>query len=390
MTGLSMTNDNSIFGIRTGSRKYLYPTLRELRHFLESPKTPGGQELHSNDLARYQDLLDSVTEFERRKLRSSSWQNVRETIFFRVLSHSQFANAALKLEVVQYKYYLHAFMSLDFKEPLSLIASGEAGMSRLDPKIKTDAVIFDQLRGMIKDQQNKLEAMRKQGIALEKELEHIALYIRDNLMKIAKRCETAIVILAELQVRQNKEALLIEEIKGDFKERLRTALRNGPVTRAHLVLVKRAVSNITRKLPVLIREDLYSMSGLYEAIYAHGLTISREIDAHMAGSGSSKGGNSEEDRERFVQVGRVLVSLVSDFQPTEIQNPTSHANILLGKRHKMIDSVFELLQKERRARKNRRSGMERRTSHDPSYKEPDRRHLKSRRERPTRKDWLAA
>jgi len=389
-----MTNDNSIFGIRFGSRDDLYPTLEDLRVFLESPKTPGGQELHRNDLARYQELLDSVAAFERRKLQATSWQNVRETLFFHVISHSQFASVALKLEVVQYKYHLHALMTLDFKEPLVRIKSAEDEMRTLDPNSKADAVKLDRLRGVVKDQQKKLETLRKQRTALEKELGHIARYIRDNLLKIAKRCETAIVILAELQVRQDKEKLLIEGVKVDFKERLRTALRQGPITKAHLAIVKRAVANITQKLSILIREDLYAMSGLYEAIYVHGLKIAREINASMARKEGNKSGNVEEDRELLEQVGRALVSLVSDFhlklKTTEILDPTSQANTLLEKRHEMIDFVFNKLQQERRARKNRRSSIERRAFNDPNYTYPERRKLKRRGDRPTRKDWLAA
>jgi hypothetical protein len=56
----------------------------------------------------------------------------------------------------------------------------------------------------------------------------------------------------------------------------------------------------------------------------------------------------------------------------------------------MIDFVFNKLQQERRARKNRRSSIERRAFNDPNYTYPERRKLKRRGDRPTRKDWLAA
>jgi len=63
-TGIPMTTDKTIFGLRFRSNERLQPSLEELRSFLESPKKEDKGKLHGDDLAAYRDLLNAVEAFE--------------------------------------------------------------------------------------------------------------------------------------------------------------------------------------------------------------------------------------------------------------------------------------------------------------------------------------
>jgi hypothetical protein len=139
-----MTTNKSIFGLRFRSQAEIHPSQEELRVFLESVKKKGGQEIHGNDLAKYRELLKDMQ------------QDIRDKMFYGVLNHSRFVNPALKSAVEQYKYHLHTLINLDLKKPKVFI---------------------------------------RRWAALAEELINIALYVRDNLVKIAKLCEASIVIL---------------------------------------------------------------------------------------------------------------------------------------------------------------------------------------------------
>ena len=120
-----MTINKSIFQLRFGANDDLYPTQEDLRLFLDSPKKEGSREPHRSDLAKYHDLLDRVTAFERRQGYDPATTDARVKMFYIVLSHSQFFNPALELAVTQLKYHGHAFRALDFKKPAAFIRSAE-------------------------------------------------------------------------------------------------------------------------------------------------------------------------------------------------------------------------------------------------------------------------
>jgi uncharacterized protein (UPF0147 family) len=378
-----MTTDKSIFGLRFQSNAELHPSQEELSDFLESPKKDGGRELHGNDLATYRELLKDIQAFELHQRQGASRQDFPGKMFYGVLSHSRFVNPALKSAVEQYKYLLHALVTLDFKKPTAFIRSAEEDMSRLNQKNKDHAVRLARLRGMVAERKETLETLKSRWAALAEELSNIALYIRDNLVMIKKLCETSIVVLVDFQIERKKENQLIEDIKTHFKEHLRDSLRRGPITKKYLETVKKDVAMLSKEISVILREDVYALTRLYEAIHDHTKNIAHEIDTLMAKIKGKKNSSYDDVREIFERVEQVLVSLISDYRfelkTTEIRTETVHKNILFEKRKEMLYHLFELLQKERRSRSTRRTSEDRRRSHDPSRKGPERRGGKDRR-----------
>jgi hypothetical protein len=327
-----MTINKSIFGLRFRSQAEINPSEEELKVFLESVKKKDGQELHGNDLAKYLKLLKDMQ------------QDFREKMFYGVLSHSRFVNPALKSAVEQYKYLLHALINLDLKKPKVFI---------------------------------------RRWVALADELTNIALYIRDNLVKIAKLCEASIVILLDFQIDRKFENHLIEEIKTHFKEHLKDSLHHGPINKQYLEVVKKDVGMLSKEISAILKDDIFALTGLYEAIYDHTNKIALEIDTLMAKIKTKKHKSFKNDTELLKQVEQALVSLISEYHfeltATEIRTETEHEDILLEKRKKTLDHVFELLHKERRSLSNRRKAKDRRRTNDPNHKGPELRRGKDRR-----------
>jgi len=227
---------------------------------------------------------------------------------------------------------------------------------------------------------------------LAEELSNIALYIRDNLVKIEQLCEASIVILVDLQIKRKKEDQLIEEIKTHFKDHLKDSLHQGPITKQYLETVKKDVGILSKEISATFREDVFALTGLYEAIHDHSKKIVHEIDTLMANFRGGKEKSFEDDRVILEQIEQVLVSLISNFHfeltAAEIRTETAYKDILLEKRKEMLDYVFELLHKERRSRSNRRKGEDRRRFDDPNHKGPERRSGKDRRSKKNRRKSL--
>jgi len=333
-----MTINKSIFGLRLQSHPELYPSQEELRAFIGSIKKKDGHEAYGNDLTTYDELLKEMK------------QDFRGKMFYGVLSHSRFVNPALKSAVEQYKYLLQVLKTLDFKKPKVFI---------------------------------------RRWAALSEELSNIALYIRDNLLKIEKLCEASIVFLVDLQIEKKFEHQLIEEIKTHFKEHLKDSLHHGPIADQYLETVKKDVGMLSKEITVILREDVYTLQNMYESIYNHAKKIAREIETLMDKFKSRKGKNFENDWGILEQVEQALVSLISEYHfdltATEIHTETAHEDILLEKRKEMLNHLFELLQKERRSRSNRRTGEDRRRSNDPNHKGRERRSGKDRRSQKNRR-----
>jgi hypothetical protein len=359
-----MALDKTIFGLRFGADESLYPAPTDRRVFLESPNKKGERGRHDDDLATYGDLLARVTVFERHKQQGASLYNFRERMFYGVISLSQFANPVLKREVELYKYHVHGLTLLDFNKPAGFVKAAEEEMSTLNPMRMKEAVKLHRLRGMVEDRKRTLEKLEKCRAALAKELGNIARYVRSNLMKIGKLCEASIVILMELQMAGKMGDRLIDEIKEDFKDDLEDVLHQGPVAGQYLDTVKQDVSMLASEMSVLVREDLYALAGLYEAIYDHTKRNVHDLDIRLAELEIRKNRSFEEDRELFTQVEQVLVSLISDYRfelkAKNMRSETAHDSILMEKRREMIEDVFEMLSSERRVRTDRRSDENRR------------------------------
>lgn len=387
-----MMIDKSIFGLRFRSNADLQPTQEELGDFLESIKKDERRKPHSNDLASYRELLKDVQAFENHQLQDRARQDFRGKMFYGVLSHSRFVNPVLKSAVEEYKYFLRALIELDFKKPAVFIRSAEKEISTLNPKNQDHAVRLARLRDMVDTRKETIVTLKRRWVALAEELNNIALYIRDNLLKIENLCETSIVILVNFQIRRKEENQLIEEIKTHFKEHLKDSLHHGPITKQYLETVKKDVGMLSKEISVIVREDVYALTGLYEAIHDHVKKIAHEIDTLMWKIKSNKSKSFEDDKELLAQVEQALVSLISEYhfelKATENRTETAYEDILLEKRKEMLNHLFELLHKERRSRSNRRTGDDRRRSNDPNYDGPERRSGKNRRSKTNRRKSL--
>jgi len=382
--GIPMTKDKSIFGLRFGSNEELSPTRAELEVFLKSPKEEGRREPHGNDLATYRELLEAVEAFEQHQQQQhASPLGFREKMFYGVLGHSHFFSPVLASEVEQFKYHLHTLLALDLKKPTAFIKSAEAEMSRLNPKKKDDAVKLARLHTMVDERKKTLETLVRRQPALVRELGDIALYLRDNLVMIEKRCETSIVVLVDLQISRKKENQMIEDIKTHFKEHLKDSLRKGPVATRYVETIKKDVAQLSKEISYMYRDDIYALTRLFETVHDHARKTAREIDTLMAKTEREENKSIEDDRGLFKKIEKVLVSLISKYhfelKPTIIRSETAHEDILLKKRKELLDHVFELLKKERRTRLDRRSAEDRRKFTGLNNSCPERRKGKDRR-----------
>jgi hypothetical protein len=384
-----MTTDNTIFGLRFQSNAELYPSQEELSDFLETPKKNGGRELHGDDLTTYSELLKNTQVFELDQRQGALRRDFPEKMFYGVLSHSRFVNSGLKSAIEQYKYLLHALLTLDFKKPEAFIRSAEDDMSRLNRKNEDHAVRLARLQGMVAERKETIASLKSRWLALSEELNNIALYISDNLVKIERLCEASIVILVDFQIGRKKENQLVEEIKTHFKEHLKDSLRRGPITKQYLETVKKDVALLSKEISALLMEDVYALTRLYEAIHDHVEKTAHKIDALMTQIKGKKNSGYEDSKELFSQLEQVLVSLISGYRfemkTVEIRSETAHKNILLGKRSEMLDHLLELVQKERRLHRNRRTGEDRRKSKDANYRGPERRSGQDRRSQKDRR-----
>jgi hypothetical protein len=384
-----MPADKSIFGLRFGSNAGLQPTREEIRTFLATPKNAGKPELHADDLASYRELLDRVTTFEQGRREGVLPENFQERMFYGALGLSSFFNPALKSAIEQYKYHCHALLTLDFKKPAAFIKAAEEEMGRLSPKKNNEAERLARLKGMVEERKRKLEILVKRRREQAEELHHIARYIGDNLVKIEKLCKGSIVVLVDLQIAGREEDRLIAEIKEHFKERLRDSLHSGQVTKERLEAVKKDVAVLSREMSAFLREDVFALTGLFEAVHDHARKAADALGALMMKIGGMKNAGLEEEGKLYARIEQVLVSLASEFRfelkAAAMRTETAYEDVLREKRSLMLVSFLELLEKERRAGRDRRSGEDRRKFGGQDFKGPERRR-KNRRSGKNRRD----
>jgi hypothetical protein len=384
-----MVKDKSIFGLRFGSNEDLQPAPDELALFLQSPKKEGGHDLHSHDLTEYRKMLADIMAFENSQQLGPSHHNLRGKMFYGVLDHASFFTPTLASVVEQYKYHLHRFQTLDFRKPKSFISSVKEEMGRLNPKKRRDAERLARLQELVDSRAETLVVLEKARSAMSAELLNIAAYVRDNLRRISERCEAAIVILVQIQTEGKEKDRLIEEIKTRFKEELRNTRDQGLVTKQALDAAKEDVTILTKEMATLLREDVYALTSLYEAIHDHVDSTARKVDALITKIENNRNRRFEEEQERFTQIEQLLILLLSDvrfeLKTVETLSETTHRSMLAEKRSEMIDHFFALLRRERRARNDRRTGIDRREFRDPGYQGPERRVRKDRRSEKNRR-----
>jgi hypothetical protein len=339
-----MKADKNIFGLRFHSNEKLQPSIDGLRAFLDSPKKEDKGKLHGHDLAEYRDLLKAVESFEH-----GQQEGFGDRMLFTVLDHSHLVKPALKSAVEQYKYHMHNLSELDLKKPSAFIKSAEEEIARLSPKKKDEAARKERLLGMIEERKRALDARKKLWLALAEELSQIIVYISDNLAKIVKLSEESIVILVSDQISRKKEGDLIEDIKTQFKERLRESLHQGTITKAQLEAAKEEVAGLSKQTADLMRADVYTLTGLYEAIHEYTGSASRHLDIMMREIESKRHASFDKDLELYAQVEKALVLLTCgcrfEIKTTDIGTETEHDQILVEKRKEMLNHLFDLLRK---------------------------------------------
>ena len=119
---------------------------------------------------------------------------------------------------------------------------------------------------------------------------------------------------------------------------------------------------LSREISSLVRDDVYSITRLYEAIHEHASEAVNRIDALIMEAKKKSERSHEDDVALFSKLEQALLALVSDYHfelhTTSLWSETAHEHILLEKRKEMLEHFFDLLNRERRARSDRRIGGE--------------------------------
>jgi len=337
-----MTADKTIFGLRFRADGKLQLSIDGLKLFLDSPTKKDKGRLHGDDLAEYRDLINAVESFER-----DHQGGFRDWMLFTVLGHSHIVKPALKSAVEQYKYHFYNLTELDLKKPAAFIKSAEEEIARLKPQKKEETARKERLMGMVADRKQAIDVLTKKWLALAEELNHIIAYIRDNLVKIEKLTDTSIAILEGEKISRKKESILIEDIKTQFKERLRASLHQGTITREDLEKAKEEVSSLSKQTADLIRSDVYTLTQLYVAIHEYCGKACSELDRRVGEIQNKKHESFDEDLELYAQVEKILVSFTREclfeIQVADFGNETEHDLILMEKRKEMLEHLFDLL-----------------------------------------------
>jgi hypothetical protein len=373
-----MAIDASIFGLRFKSKADLIPTQRELDQFLASAKKAGTRVPRSRDLERYHALIERVQEFEARRGTDAEVQDIRNRMLYGVLGLTGFISPGLEISVGQFKYHLYQLAALDFNKPAAFIKAAEREMAGLDPKKKEQAAKRERLRAMAEERKQAIADLTRQRAELAGELGNIAQYIRENLIRIERVCEASIVILVGFQVTKNRERQIIAALKEQFRGQLVDARQQGPVTKRELESAKRDFEALSRAVADLIRDDVYTLASLYEAIYEHVQRYAGSIESLLA-----KNKSGLDDMATFTELESVLEALVRDFRfelkPVAAYRETPYENVLREKRHEMLDHLFKLLDQDRRTRQDRRTHGDLRNYSSPTSLASERRAAKERR-----------
>lgn len=379
----------STFKPRAGADERIRPSQDQLAAFLKSTPKEGGKELHVADLAQYSRLLRDMASFEERRSAGTAQPDLGELLYFGALSHSRFATQALLGAVVEYKYHLQALTAPDFTNPMTFIRNAEREMSRLNTKKIPDLLRMKRLKEMVEERKKIIAGLRKRWMPPAAELRAIATYVKDNLLNVEKICEAAVVMLAEIDIERARERRFVEELKAYFKDRLKEALRRGPVTKQELEDAREEADMLSLELSILIREDIDALTALYDAIRDHVKKIGVDLLFLLTELGGKKGSSISASTELYKQIEHTLVALISVYRfellPRATHTDTEHDAVIRQKRWDMLAYLFEEVRKERRIGQERRALPDRRTFADPAYKGPERRLNQQRRTGKTRR-----
>ncbi len=338
--------DNSaIFSLRFGSNAEIHPSAEELRHFLESRKE-GAAGLQGDDLAPYWELLTAVAAYKR-----NGTEAFRDKMLYAALSNSHFAKPALRSVVEEFKYHRHSLSGLDFRKPAAFIKSAEEEIARLNPRKKEEAARIERMRGMMEERRAALDKQKKRWKDLSDELGQIIGYILENLSKIENLCGKSIAVLESEKVDRKKEQSLIEDIKTEFKERLKDLLHQGTIKPQDLDAAKEQVADLSKRTADLIRSDIFTLTRVYETIHGHVRKITGDLRAVAARIEAGRQKSLEENLQLYQEAENILVALITgcrfEVEAAEISATTENDKMLVEKRREFFDHMVDLLQSVR-------------------------------------------
>jgi hypothetical protein len=379
----------TLFGPLAVLRKDLQPTPEDLGAFLERMKKQGALMPLVKSMARLRLVLIDIDAFEQRRRLDPAQLDLGERMAYGVLLHTRFINDGLLQAVVRFHYHLRSLAALDLESPAEFITAAERTMKKLNRKRLDHAMRIVRLTEMIDERKRMIEGLEARKAALTAELRHIAGYVQRNLAEMEAVCRKAIVMIVEIGLAKERENELIEDIRDQFKKDLRSSRSLRQLTTDDVAKVKQVADRLTNKLSRLIRDDVYHLSQLYEAIHDRAQATAKELGGFLAGAGGVKGGRGQDSIELFQLIGEVLVSLITDYprelKPHKAAVDTTVNALVLEKRREMVDHLLEQVGIERRKKTDRRKAKERRRHQDPDYQGPERRALRDRRTRSGRR-----
>jgi len=344
--------ETSIFGLRFKSNESLQPPPADLAAFLNSPRSPGMSGTHQDDLAVFIGYLERVEAYEQTLAKGVGRVTFNDRMLLGVLSHMWFFKPSLRIAIEEYKYHHHQLLQLDFLKPERFVRSAEEELSKLNPKKRDDQQKIVRLKALVEQRKIDLEALVRRRRAMAGELCHIAIYVRDGIIKVQLLCEDAIARLAKLQVGGKKTDQLIEDIKEHFRGEVRDHRELGAVTPEYLESVKAEVAELSQRLKRQVLGDIYAVTGIYEGIYDHAKKNAALLTELIDRAERVRRDDTRRDNEVFGRVERTLIALISEFQ-AEVKAPVPEKtekrldDLLWDKRREMLDHVFTLL-KERK------------------------------------------
>jgi hypothetical protein len=369
-----MTNDKSIAGLPFKPDETLHPGPDQLKAFLETAGSDGKFE-------PYRRLIERADAFVETRLAEAKPEDLPVQMADAVLRYARFADRHLLSALELYQYHLHTFKlkSLDISAPASFIKSAQKTISKLNKDKLDDVLRMARLQEMINERKKIIEKIKQPSTELAAELFRIALYIRNNLAAIDARCEASITMLSDAAVTGRKENQVIE----DIKERPQKALRAGKITMQDLERAVREVNQIADRMLSVVKEDIASLRGHYEAIQGRVKETIRMIDAALVAIETEKKRSLTEDQQLFEALERTLATFLLsrhfEQQAPGLHIETAYEKFITLKRKEMLDYLFTVLQRDRRTRSDRRSSVKRRKTDATGARKPERRNCKDRR-----------
>ncbi len=357
-------------------------TPNEIPTFLKSLDGEGGT-VRPDDLEAYRQLFKNAEAFHVLPQPDSATDDVQQQMFYHVLGHTKFLNRDLLSVVEHYKQNLHVLTSLDFVSPMTSLRSAEKEIDTMSTGRVDHAARLAHLQEMIAAQKQRLSELKKHWLFLTSELRRLSLMMNDHLSTMGKKCDASIAILADCEVAKNRERLKIEDIKKHYRTQLKYNMYGSRVTWRDLENAKMEFDLLSREISILGKEEITSLAQLYASIRSRIKTTKNEIDALLTEIENKKNESVKENKDLFKRLGRVLVSFLSDrrfgLKTPESRNAAADETIIRTARKELLDYLFDVVQKERRARNERRSLTDRRKNQNVKYKGVERRSGTDRR-----------